>query len=166
MTNATLYRAAQDVQNKISLCVDEDGVFDTDKLDLIEASFKERAVAVVAVYKGKGHTIETLESYLVEIQAQIKREKANQERLKDYLQACMMITGITSIKSDDGLLQATLYRERDESVKIDEGASFPPELCNKPKPPEPSKTLIKAAILSGDPVLGARIVKRDRLEIK
>ncbi len=52
MTNVSLYQAAHAVQNQIALCVDEDGVIDTDKLDMIEASFKDRAVAVVAVYKG------------------------------------------------------------------------------------------------------------------
>lgn len=162
----SLYHAAQDVQNKIALCVDEDGILNTDKLDMIEASFKDRAVAVVAVYKGKGHSIEMLESYKAEIDAQIKREKTNQTRLKDYLQACMTMTGVESIKSDDGLLKATLYRDRDESVEIDEGAAFQAELCDPPKPPEPSKTKIKAAILAGQPVAGARIVKKDRLTIK
>ena len=166
MTNISLYHAAQDVQNKIALCVDEDGVFDTDKLDMIEATFKDRAVAVVAVYKGKGHTIDTLKSYLTEIQAQIKREQANQERLKDYLQACMSITGTAKISSDDGLLSAILLTDRDESVEIDEGAVFPPSLCNEPKPPEPSKAKIRAAILAGEPVAGARIVRKDRLQIR
>lgn len=166
MTNVTLYKAAQDVQNKISLCVDEDGVFDTDRMDLIDCAFKEKAVAVVAVYKGKGHNIELLESYLLEIQAQIKRDKANQARLKDYLQACMSITGTAKISSDDGLLSAILLTDRDESVEIDEGAVFPPSLCNEPKPPEPSKTKIRAAILAGEPVSGARIVRKDRLQIR
>lgn len=166
MTNVSLYRAAHDVQQRISLCVDEDGILDTDRLDMIEAKFHERAVAVVAVYKGKGHTIETLKSYLVEIQDKIKREETNQARLKDYLQACMLITGTDSIKSDDGLLTATLYRDRDESVEIDEGTVFPSALCNDPKPPAPSKTKIKAAILAGEAVAGARIVRRDRLTIK
>lgn len=164
--NITLYHAAQDVQNKIALCVDEDGVIDSEKLDAIECSFKERAVAVIAVYKGKTHALKTLKSYAEEIAAQIKREETQQERLKDYLQGAMTVTGTTSIKSDDGLLQATLYADRDESVEIDEGATFPASLCNEPKPPAPSKTLIKAAILAGEPVAGARIVKRDRLTIK
>ena len=164
--NISLYHAAQDIQNRIALCVDEDGILDTDKFDLIDCTFKERAIATVAVYKGKGHTIDTLESYLVEIQTQIKREKANQERLKDYLQGCMSISGITSIKSDDGLLQATLHLGRDESVEIDEGVTFHPSLCNDPKPPTPSKTKIKAALLAGDPILGAQIVRKDRLTIK
>lgn len=166
MTNVSLYQAAHAVQNQIALCVDDDGVIDTDKLDMIEATFKDRAVAVVAVYKGKGHTIETLKSYLAEIQDQIKREQKNQERLKDYLQACMIMTSTEKIKSDDGLLTATLYRDRDESIEIDEGVMFPASLCADPKPPEPSKTKIKMAILAGEPVAGARIVKRDRLQIK
>ena len=50
-------------------------------------TFKDRAVAVVAVYKGKGHTIDTLKSYLQEITDRIKREQKDQERLKDYLLA-------------------------------------------------------------------------------
>jgi hypothetical protein len=167
MTTVSLYHAAQDIQQKIALSVDpETGEIDTDKLDMIECTFKERAVATIAVYKGKGHTIDTLKSYLTEIQAQIKREQANQERLKDYLQACMSITGTAKISSDDGLLSAILLTDRDESVEIDEGASFPPALCNDPKPPEPSKSKIKAAIFAGEPVAGARIVRKDRLQIK
>lgn len=162
----SLYRAAHDVQQRIALCVDDDGVIDSDKLDMIEATFHDRAVAVVAVYKGKGHTVDTLKRYLAEIEAQIKREETNQERLKDYLQACMLMTGTNLIKSDDGLLTATLYRDRDESVELDEGAEFPAALCADPKPPAPSKTKIKAAILAGEAVAGARIVRRDRLTIK
>ena len=164
--NITLYKAAEAVQQRIALCTDEDGVIDTDKLDEIECTFKDRAVAVVAVYKGKGHTIDMLKSYLSEINDKIKREEKNQERLKDYLQGAMTVTGVTSIKSDDGLLTATLYPERDESVEIDDGAVFPASLCNEPKPPAPSKTLIKAAILAGEAVAGAKIVRRDRLTIK
>ena len=162
----SLYQAAANVQQRIALCTDEDGVINTDLLDDIECTFKERAVAVVAVYKGKDHTIEMLESYLLEIQTQIAKEKKNMERLKDYLQGAMMVTGTTSIKSDDGLLQATLYPGRDESVEIEEGAVFDAALCNPPKPPAPSKSLIKAAILAGQAVAGARIVRRDRLTIK
>lgn len=163
----TLYHAAQDMQQKIALCVDpETGEIDTDKLDDIECAFKDRAVAVVAVYKGKGHTVDMLKSYLVEIQDRIAREEKNRERLKDYLQGAMTITGVHVIKSDDGLLTATLYPERDESVELDPDAAFPASLCNEPKPPAPSKSLIKAAILAGEAVAGARIVRRDRITIK
>ena len=78
----------------------------------------------------------------------------------------MSITGTEKISSDDGLLSATLYLDRDESVEIDEGVIFPAVLCNDPKPPEPSKSRIKTAILNGEAVAGARIVRKDRLQIK
>lgn len=166
MTTISLYHAALDVQHQIALCVDEDGVIDTDKLDSIACTFKDRAVAVVAVYKGKGHTVDTLKSYQTEIAERIAREEKDRERLKDYLQASMLIAGVDNIKSDDGLLTAKLYPGRDESVEIDEGAEFPASLCNDPKPPGPSKSKIKAAILAGEPVAGARIVRKDRITIK
>lgn len=162
----SLYHAAKDVQNQIELCVDDDGVIDTDKIDALSCTFKDRAVAVVAVYKGKGHTIDFLKAYQQEIADRIKREQKDQERLKDYLLAAMHIAGVDKIVSDDGLLNATRYPDRDESVEIDDGIVFPPELCNAPKPPEPSKTKIKAAILAGEPIIGARIIYKDRLTIK
>jgi len=39
-------------------------------------------------------------------------------------------------------------------------------LCNEPRPPAPSKTKIRAAIEAGEPISGARIVRKDRLTIK
>ena len=86
------------------------------------------------------------------------------ERLRDYLATNMLVSGINEIKGHG--FAAKLYIGRDESVEIDEGAVFPPELCGKPKLPPPSKTLIKSAIERGEPVAGARIVRRDRLTLK
>ena len=166
MTKITLYKAAADMQERMALCVDEDGVIDMEKLNAIEVSFQERAVAYVAVYKTLGHDVAALKAVRAEYDAIIARHEANQERLKESLAGAMHYTGTHSIKSDDGLLTATLYPDRDESVEIEEGATFPPELCNDPKPPAPSKTKIKAAILSGEAVAGAKIVRRDRLTIK
>jgi hypothetical protein len=77
----------------------------------------------------------------------------------------MKATGITKV-SADGLATATLYIDRDESIELEAGAEFPPELCADPKPPLPSKIKIKAAILAGEPVAGARIVRRDRLTVR
>ena len=95
------------------------------------------------------------------LQAAIERKA---ERLRDYLATNMSVSGISEIKGEGFV--AKLYPARDESVEIDEGAVFPPELCIDPKPPGPSKTKIKAAILAGQPVANARIVRRDRLTIK
>ena len=166
MTTPTLYQAAQDVQQAMMLCTDEDGVIDVDKINAIECTFHERAIATVAVDKTLGHQLAALRSVMSEYEARIKRLDDNRARLREYLLGAMRVTGITKVKSDDGILSATLYPERDESIELEEGATFPPELCNDPKPPGPSKSKIKAAILAGQPVAGARIVRHDRLTIK
>lgn len=166
----TLYQAVIGMQNRIMSCVDEDGVLDIDRVGEIEATFNDKATAYVAVNKTLLHNAFGLkaqrDAVLAEYNTQIGKLEANAERIKESLYAAMKSTGTTSIKSDDGLLSATLYSERDESVELDADAVFPPELCVDPKPPAPSKQKIKAAILAGEPVAGARIVRRDRLTIK
>ena len=87
-------------------------------------------------------------------------------RLREYLSENMKTAGIHEIKASDASFVVKLYPERDESVVIEDGATFPPELCNDPKPPTPSKTKIKNAILAGEPIQGAYIVRKDRLTIK
>lgn len=107
---------------------------------------------------------------LAEAEARIAARRKQAENrvawLRKYLGENMARLGITKIDAFDLSFQVIRYPERDESVEIDEGAEFPPELCNDPKPPAPSKSKIKAAILAGHPVNGARIIKRDRLTIK
>jgi len=88
------------------------------------------------------------------------------EKLREYLAENMKASGISEIKADDRSFIVKLYPERDEVVELDEGALFPASLCVEPKPPAPSKTKIRAAILAGEPVSGARIVRKDRLTIK
>lgn len=170
----TLYQAALDVQNKIQLCVDgETGEIDLDKLQAIEGTFLTKGVAVTAVIKTMQNNIagliaqqsQVIEQYSNAIQRLVKQEN----RLHDYLAGAMKATGTTHIKSDDGLLDAKLYIDRDESVELDDGAVFAESLLNpqkEPPPRTPSKTLIKAAIEAGEPVNGARIVRKDRLQIK
>lgn len=95
------------------------------------------------------------------MQAAIERKA---DRLRDYLAENMKTSGISEIKGEG--FAAKLYLDRDESVELDEAATFPAELCVDPKPPAPSKTKIRAAILAGQPVAGARIVRKDRLALK
>lgn len=161
----SLYQLASDFRNQLDDLFDEDGV--------AKPEFEEFRVQL-------GSKITQVAAYILntELEAEqakfaIKRIKALQdarekkaERLRQYLTDNMRFSGITEIKADDGSFEVKLYIDRDTSVHIDEGAVFPPELCNDPKPPEPSKTKIKNAILAGEPVKGSTIVKKDRLMIK
>lgn len=115
----------------------------------------------------------TCESDAAQAKQAIERIKALQatyerraEQMRAYLADSMKASGITEIKADDRSFVVKLYPDRDESVELEDGAEFPASLCNDPKPPAPSKSKIKAAILAGEAVAGARIVRRDRLTIK
>ena len=165
----TLYQSVLDLQNAIQNCVDDDGVLDMEKYELIAGTFVERAVATIAVNKQLRITSVGLKSQrdavVDQYDKEINRVERNAARLKDALTAAMKSTKIMSVVSNDGMLSAKLLLDQDESIDLDPDHVFPPELCNVPKP-QPSKTKIKAAILAGQPVAGATIVRKDRLTIK
>ena len=54
----------------------------------------------------------------------------------------------------------------DDGATVEDGLLAVNEAEEPPPPPTPSKKLIKEAILRGEPVANARIVKHDRLTIK
>lgn len=164
MTNITLFDAAQQVREALNQVDPETGElldFDTQS----RALFEQKAIGCVAYAKEEAGTISAAEAMLKDMAAKIEARKKRLERFKDYMADCMKATGILEIKHETGLFGARLYLGRDESVELDDGATFAPELCNDPKPPAPSKSKIKAAIKAGQPVAGARIVRKDRLSI-
>ena len=165
MTAITLFEAAQQVRQHL-------GEIDLDSGELSEAFtqsldlFQQKGAACVAYDIDEAATIKAMEEALARAAAHVKARKARHERFRAYMADCMKATGVSKLSSPDGLFTATLYADRDVSVEIDDGAVFPPELCNEPRPPSPSKSLIKAAIERGEPIAGARIVRRDRLTVK
>jgi len=170
----SLYQAAIEEQNKINLCVDEEtGELDIEKLHQIEGTFINKCVAVTAVIKqcqvnALGLSMQR-QAVISQFDKAINRQDVLEKKLRDYLLDAMKATNTLSIKSDDGLLQATLAIDRDESVELDDDVIFADSLLNPQKPAPartPSKDLIKQAILAGEPVAGARIVRKDRLTIK
>lgn len=126
--------------------------------------FERKAQHCVEFAFVRARELEAKKQMLAAIQDGVRKEEARLDRFKDYLSVCMKAAGVERISAN--LVEARLYIGRDEVVEIDEGADFPPALCGKPKPPAPSKTLIKAAIKDGEPVAGARLVRKDRLTIK
>lgn len=164
MTNITLFDAAQAVREAVNQ-------IDPDTGELVESYtesrelFQNKAIACVAYAKEEAATLASAKAMLKDMAAKVEAREKRLERFEAYLADCMKATGILEVKHELGLFAAKLYPERDESVEIDAGAEFPPELCNDPKPPTPSKTKIKAAIKAGEAVAGARIVRKDRLTI-
>lgn len=161
----TLYKA-NELARLESHIDPETGEIDMQGFDDAQIVLADKQLAVVAYVKNLDATETALDSAIKELTAKKKAITARKASLSTYLSANMKEHGISFIKANDGTFQATLYTDRDESVVLLEGATFPPELCNAPKPPEPSKTLIKAAINAGQAVAGAVIVRNDRLTIK
>lgn len=162
--NISLYQITQDLREML------DSAFDPDTGEALPV-FEEKRALWGSKASGVAAYILNTEADVFQCKAAIERIKGLQaaterkaERLRLYLAENMKASGISEIKGEG--FQVKLYPDRDESVEIEEGATFPPDLCADPKPPAPSKTKIKAAILAGQPVAGARIVRRDRLSIR
>ena len=162
--NLSLYQITQDLRELL------DSAFDPDTGEALPV-FEEKRALWGSKANGVAAYILNTEADAFQCKAAIERIKALQaaterkaERLRAYLAENMKASGISEIKGQGFAVK--LYPDRDESVEIDEGAKFPAALCADPKDPPPSKSKIKAAILAGQPVAGARIVRRDRLSIK
>ena len=164
MNKLTLFDAAQSVRESLSAVDPETGEL-TDAYTSSRELFERKGGACVAFAVDESAQIDAARNMLKAMTEQVAKRQARLDRFHSYMLDCMKNAGITKV-SADGLATATLYENRDESVELEDGAVFPPELCADPKPPLPSKTKIKAAILAGEPVAGARIVRKDRLQIK
>lgn len=162
--NITLFDAAQSVREAVNQVDPDTGEY-SESYTASRELFQSKAIACVAYAKEEAATLESAKAMVKDMLAKIEARENRLERFEDYIADCMKATGITEVKHELGLFSAKLYLERDESVEIDEGATFPPDLCNEPKPPTPSKTKIRAAIKAGEAVAGARIVRKDRLTI-
>ena len=164
MTTLTLFDLAQQVRDALHQ-VDPDTGEIVETYGESRALFEQKALACVAYAKEEAATLESAKAMVKDMLAKIEAREKRLERFKAYMADCMKATGTTEVKHELGLFGAKLLLDRDESVEIDEGATFPPDLCNEPKPPTPSKTKIRAAIKAGEAVAGARIVRKDRLTI-
>ena len=164
MSNVTLFDAAQAVRESINQIDPETGEIIETYTESREL-FQTKAIACVAYAKEEAATLASAKAMIKDMLAKVEAREKRLERFEAYLADCMKATGITEVKHELGLFGAKLYLERDEAVEIDADSEFPPELCNDPKPPTPSKTKIKAAIKRGEAIAGARIVRKDRLTI-
>jgi hypothetical protein len=160
--NISLYQAVIEKQNAIMLCCDEDGVIDTDKLDMIDGTFHDKAVACVAVAKTLRNQalglITQRDQLLWEYQREINRLEINVAKLHGNIKAAMQATGTFSIQSDDGLLRARL-QNNPPAVEVYERGLIPAEFMTQPVAPAPApdKTAIKAALKLGIEVQGCRL---------
>ena len=161
--NLSLYQITDDLRHALDSAFDEDGVA-LPAFEEMRALWGSKATGVAAYILNTEADAAQCKQAIERIKKLQAATELKAERLRDYLATNMLVSGINEIKGQG--FCAKLYIGRDESVELDDDAVFPPSLCAEPKPPAPSKTKIKAAILAGEAIMGARIVRRDRLTIK
>lgn len=166
MNNLTLYEVALDFAETLDNAFDPETGEAMPIFEEKRALFASKSNAVAAYILNQEVTVDAMEAHVKAVQSRIKSQRKKAEWLRGYLASNMKLAGIAEIRANDGTFTGKLYADRDESVEIEDGATFPPELCNEPKPPAPSKTKIKEAILAGKPVNGARLVRKDRFVLK
>lgn len=162
--NVSLFDAAQSVREAINQVDPETGEIADAYASSVDL-FRQKAVACVAYAIEECQALVAAKAMIKTMQERIDAREKRLDRFHAYVADCMKATGVTSIEHEAGLFSAKLQIGRDESVEIEEGAAFPPSLCNDPNPPTPSKTKIKAAIKAGEAVAGVRLVRKDRLTI-
>lgn len=165
--NISLYKAADDVRKLFDQMDAETGELPEGFEPAREIVIRKSA-AVAAYILESDKQADMVEGHGKTFIDAAKKQRARNDRLRDYLKTHMALAGITEIKDDTGTFKAKLLKDRDEAVEVFDAAQVPVNYMTDPKPPEPApdKALIKKALKDGFNVPGARIVKRDRLEIK
>jgi hypothetical protein len=164
-----LYTSAQNVQNKMSLCVDEDGVIDVEKMDAIECGFNDKASAVAAFILNLEADAAKIEQHIAAVALKRQERLKKIESLKDYLARAMSAAGVLKVESEDKTINVKLEKERDTSVEVHDLSQVPEMYLSEQKPaPERTvdKTRVKQAFKNGEIVSGVTLVKKDRLSIK
>jgi hypothetical protein len=162
---ASLYALTNEFRQTIDEMFDEDGVM-TPRFEELHEQISDKLSSIAAYILNTELEADQATVVIKRVTALRDAHKKKSERLKKYLADHMKAVGRTEILADDGSFKVKLYLNRDQSVVIEAGAHFPPELCEDPKPPEPSKSKIKQALLDGKEIKGASIVSKDRLTIK
>jgi Gp157 protein len=167
--NLSLYTLSTQVEQLLN----SDEAFDPETGELSPALVdalavtKDKGASVCAYILNQDSVLAAIEKHEAQVAARKAAIVNKQVRLREYLAVSMKRTGITEIVAHDGTFSAKLHIERDSAVEIFDEAQIPAKFLKAPKPPapKPSKADIGKAIKAGESVPGAKIVKRDRLEL-
>ncbi len=162
---ASLYALTTEFRQTIDEMFDEDGVM-TPRFEELHGQISDKLSQVAAYILNTELEVEQATAVIKRVTALRETQNKKSERLKKYLADHMKAVGRTEFLADDGSFKVKLYLNRDKSVLLEEDAKFPSEFYDDPKPPEPSKSKIKQALLEGKEIEGASIVSKDRLTFK
>ena len=162
----TLYQAAATVRDLLEQIDPETGEL-PEGFEQARAMVATKAQACAAFILENDAQANMVEAHAKALLDRVKTARKRSEWLRQYLHSHMQACGVLSIKSDDGTFSAVLSPGRDKSVEIFDATQLPPDYLREvPAKYEPDKTLIRKALDDGFEVPGARIVAKDRLQIK
>jgi hypothetical protein len=165
MTNLTMYELAHELAATLDQIDPETGELPAGFAE-VRGLVERKGAAVAAYIAQRELEAEAFRSRLKEAQERVRKAEQRITHLRRYLADCMRTAGVTKIDSQDAMLSVRLWPERDESVDVYDETLLRDDLCSIKVTRTPDKTAIKRAITEGQDVQGARIVRRDRLEIK
>lgn len=162
--NISLYKAADELRAILDRVDPETGELPPDYQRALEV-VRAKSAAVGAYILQTDSECDLVEARGKELIARAKVQRQRNQKLRAYLRDHMIAAGIKEIQIEDGA-RIRAYAQRDPAIEIFDARLIGEELLEDPKPREPSKSKIRAAIEAGKDVQGARLVWRDRLEIK
>jgi hypothetical protein len=167
MTTLALYEIAADYRAAVEKLADLDLPPEVieDTLASLSGDLEAKAVSVACFVRNLEATAEQIKQAEAQMAARRKALENRAARVKDYLLANMMVTGVQKIECP--LFRIGL-RENPPAVEVYEPGLIPAEFMTQPvaPPPSPNKTAIAGALKAGIEVPGAKLTRGTRLEIK
>lgn len=163
----TLYQLADqylEAANRMAdLDMDEQTIADT--LEGLTGDLEVKATNVAMFVRNLESSAEAIKAAEYSMSARRKAIEARAKRIREYLQAQMMRTGINKIECPYFKLA---IRDNPPAVVIDAESQIPAEFMRTPEPPPPTpdKKAIAEALKAGRDVSGAHLERGQRLEIK
>lgn len=132
-------------------------------LSSLQQDIKIKSINVASWLKNTEAEIEAMDVYINNMTEKKKSRLKKIEWLKNYLRENMIASGIEEIECPE--FKISLGAEDIKTEIIDKDV-LPVRFCRKVEEYKPDKALIKEAILNGEGVEGAILVKTRRLTIK
>lgn len=166
---SNLYSLSKDIEELYSVLVssadDETGEIDekiAKALTVKEEEFREKAISVATVSRRFDNTIDDIDAEIDRLTAIKKRAVNIREKLKKALSEACERTGIDKI---DGI-SARISFIKSEKTIVENESELPEEFFNVTITKKPNLKKIKERLNAGEEVPGARIEKRNNIQIK
>jgi len=133
-----------------------------DTLEGCAEDFDKKAVGCALISRELAANAKMIRDAAAELVERARKIEARSERLEGYLQTNMKTA--QRLRIENPFVTIALREGRDESVEVIDLATLPLEFVRMKA--EVNKTELKKALKSGKEIEGARLIVKDRLEIR